>query len=656
MLTKEAFNALLKTIEEPPPGVIFVLATTEEHKVPPTILSRCQRLMFRLANSQDLVEHLLAVAKKENIEIESDALELVARRSGGGLRDALGLLDQASLLARPGEPVTQKDLLVLLGALDEDVLLSLSKGIIERNGKGVIDDISGLIMQGREPALIAQELAKHFLNLTKASYVTESERNAGANLGQFILGSQTYIQGLIEQTKSFERAELSQMVEHLDGLEQALKRTSQPSMTLEMALLSLCHRNEIANVKELEKRLAQLEKAVSEGDFGSHAGGHRMAARDDSHRPHQQTVQQPAARPAPPPVQQPAPQMVAQSAPGPVPQPAAQPVPQPTQAVESAPPTVQESAPAEPAQPLADAYGDDDDQLPMFQEDGSEEEEDAYLPPVRSDAVAQSPPPPPVPQPAAAQPYEAQSADEMPLTELDELWSALLDALHKRSIPAYSLVQAHAFPIRLEPGQLTIGVKQVFQKSIEGKVNQIATAFKDVRNEDIRVMVKVADGNQPSEKSKRPAASNAGLASAGPPPQENNLQPASATATSTATMETGTNRSSYTPPAGSGDQDDDGADDEEPQPAGYSAPSQSRHDQQHAPAGTAPAAEERARTAGTATATQTETGAPSPSAKGHSEVKTRIDSVILVEDSGLESSSLQETYKIFEGPGSRLIG
>jgi DNA polymerase-3 subunit gamma/tau len=111
MLTKEAFNALLKTIEEPPPNVIFILATTEEHKVPPTIISRCQRLMFRLANHKELSQHLRKIADIENISILDEAIDLIARRSGGGLRDALGLLDQASLLSSPDKPVSISDLL-----------------------------------------------------------------------------------------------------------------------------------------------------------------------------------------------------------------------------------------------------------------------------------------------------------------------------------------------------------------------------------------------------------------------------------------------------------------------------------------------------------------------------------------------------------------
>src|SRR5271154_1568014 len=99
MLTKEAFNALLKTIEEPPPNVVFILATTEEHKVLPTIVSRCQKLMFRLVTQNELADYLAKIAEDQHIEIEGEALEVISRRSGGGLRDALGLLDQASLLS-----------------------------------------------------------------------------------------------------------------------------------------------------------------------------------------------------------------------------------------------------------------------------------------------------------------------------------------------------------------------------------------------------------------------------------------------------------------------------------------------------------------------------------------------------------------------------
>ncbi len=208
MLTKEAFNALLKTIEEPPDKVIFILATTEEHKVPPTIISRCQRLMFRLVNQGELKEHLRNVAKKENINIEEEALELVARRSAGGLRDALGLLDQASLLSTQSQAVGVSDLLALMGAVQEDVLLQISASIKENDGSTVLKSVQALLLDGREPAVVVQELAKHFLNLAKACYNTSS-KNAEEGGDHAILSSALYLDGLAKQSKDVAPAEIA---------------------------------------------------------------------------------------------------------------------------------------------------------------------------------------------------------------------------------------------------------------------------------------------------------------------------------------------------------------------------------------------------------------------------------------------------------------
>jgi len=299
MLTKEAFNALLKTIEEPPPKVIFVLATTEEHKEPPTIISRCQRLMFRLANHEELSRHLRKIADIEEISIEDDALDLIARRSGGGLRDALGLLDQASLLATKQKPATVPDLLALLGAVDEDVLLKMSEAIRDHDAGRVLQSVNGLLAQGREPSLVALELSKHFLNLAKAYHASLDQAN---DLRALITGSKGYIESCIESAQTFEAAELTQMVERLDQLESQLRRASQPALTLESGLLNLCHRNEILLVKQLAKRVADLEASMQSGV--SYVAPHPVA-----HAP------APIARPTPAQVSSPAPV----SAPAPAP-------------------------------------------------------------------------------------------------------------------------------------------------------------------------------------------------------------------------------------------------------------------------------------------------------------------------------------------------
>ena len=259
MLTKEAFNALLKTIEEPPPNVVFILATTEEHKVLPTIISRSQRLMFRLVTQDDLLLHLRSVATQENIEISDRALEFIARRSGGGLRDALSLLDQSSLLAAPGKPVDVADLLTLIGALHEDVLLEMSTHVLHRRGHELLLCANKLLQEGREPAMVVQELARHFLNLSKASYLADSEDPQGA-AGRLIVATPSYLQGLFEQAPHFDRAELSQLVELLDKLEQTCRRTSQPAMHLEVGLLAVCHRHEMLLIREIADRVSRLEQ------------------------------------------------------------------------------------------------------------------------------------------------------------------------------------------------------------------------------------------------------------------------------------------------------------------------------------------------------------------------------------------------------------
>ncbi len=310
MLTKEAFNALLKTIEEPPPMVVFILATTEEHKVPPTIISRCQRLMFKLVNQKELTAHLRNISKLEEINIQDDALELIARRSGGGLRDALGLLDQASLLSTKEKAVGVNDLLILLGAVHEDVLLQISGAIRNRDGHAVLSAANTLLMEGREPAVLVLELAKHFLNLTKASYMNETGGVTAESLTSLVLGSPSYLQAIVAQAKTFDRAELALMVEYLDKLEQSCRRSSQPVLSVEMGLLALCHRHDMTFVRDLDARVKLIENVL--GDEIARGPAVPSAARPTTLAPQTKLAQQAAPSPsyAPKPASQLSPPLV----------------------------------------------------------------------------------------------------------------------------------------------------------------------------------------------------------------------------------------------------------------------------------------------------------------------------------------------------------
>lgn len=472
MLTKEAFNALLKTIEQPPPGVVFILATTEEHKVLPTIVSRCQKLMFKLISQDAMIAHLRHVADSEDISIENDALRLIARRSGGGLRDALSNLDQASLLASKEHPVDVPDLLRLLGALHEDVLLNLSKQISQRDGQEVINSVGQLLGEGREPAVVLQELSRHFLNLMKASYLQGSKEANSEALSNFVLGSDNYINGLLSQSELFERAELSQIIEQLDRLEQTCKRTSQPAMHLEIGLLSICHRHDIYLLKDLLKRVEALEQGASQN-----ADYSRSAARPVQASASQHTHAAPAAQSQPRYTAPPA-------------QPAAPAPPAPSRSLEA--PLTASTAVVEPqASAPPPSQRQEDLSISMVQ---AVDESPAYSDDSEAPAA-----------PAAAPPSAAAAGDLN--SDIDYIWTQMLDELQRRHLPTFSLASTHGFPLAVSQADFTIGVmKENLQKMLESKVEHLRAAAQQVTGQNLQIKIRVSSDPGPGEKRSAPAA------------------------------------------------------------------------------------------------------------------------------------------------------
>lgn len=487
MLTKEAFNALLKTIEDPPPNVVFVLATTEEHKVLPTIVSRCQRLMFRLVMQGDLLTHLRSVADKESIDITDGAIDFLARRSGGGLRDALGLLDQASLLAAPGTPVDVKDLLSLLGALHEDVLLKLSDHILHRRGKELLTGAAQLLDEGREPAIIVQELAKHFLNLAKASYVSADSQGI-ENGEELFSGSPEYVRGVCAQAPSFERSELTQMVEALDRLEQACRRSTQPAMHLEVGLLSLCHRHDMLLVRELSERVERLERALS--------GQAPLPAPPviPAHAAH--GAAPPAVSSLPPPVKQPTAKQAESVA--------------DNRAATSSQPSAQ-TGHADHRQPVAAAP------LPTT---GVSPAQDVVL--AVTVSAAEEPKQPEAPSaPTSAAEEQVASPDE-----LDRVWSQTLEELQRRHIPTYSLANVHAVPLSLTDRELILGTKEAFVKTLEMKSDHIKAACMAVVGKSINLKIRSVnlEAAVRTASAARPREANRSAAVSSTPRQQGSLQ------------------------------------------------------------------------------------------------------------------------------------
>ena len=228
MLSTAAFNALLKTLEEPPKHVVFVLATTDPQRVLPTIISRCQKFDFRRIPLEAMVKHLSDIASKENINIAPDAITLVAQVAQGGLRDAESLLDQLSLL--PGE-VTVEAVWDLVGAVPEQDLMALTKAIASNKSEDVLDHCRHLMDRGREPLVVLQNLAGFYRDLLIA-------KTAPTRSDLVAVTPPTWNQ-LREFAQQLEVSTILQGQQHLKDSESQIKNTTQPRLWLEVTLLGL---------------------------------------------------------------------------------------------------------------------------------------------------------------------------------------------------------------------------------------------------------------------------------------------------------------------------------------------------------------------------------------------------------------------------------
>ena len=228
MLSTAAFNALLKTLEEPPPRVVFVLATTDPQRVLPTILSRCQRFDFRRIPLDALEQHLGWIAEQEQIGITAEALHVVAQRAQGGLRDAESLLDQLSLLPPPVEPMAVWD---LLGAVPEQELLQLATALAASEPLGVIEASRTLLERGREPGAVLQGLAGMLRDLVLAGVAPERLELTSV--------SPQVRPELPTLARRIGKARLLHWQAQLKGSEQQLRQSVQPRLWLEVLLLGL---------------------------------------------------------------------------------------------------------------------------------------------------------------------------------------------------------------------------------------------------------------------------------------------------------------------------------------------------------------------------------------------------------------------------------
>ena len=261
MLTPAAFNTLLKTLEEPPKNLVFILATTESHKVLTTIISRCQRFDFKRVN-QDLISlKLKEIAKKENIKINDKAVSVISRRCHGGMRDALGLLDQTSVLSSLQDEVTENDIISLMGSMPEDTLFKIAGCLADKDTDGLISLINEISVTN-EPVQVIRELLNYFRNSLFVKTSSDLEQ-----IKDLVDVSANILPALKEQVGKFETNEIVQIIEKLSNCERTLKSSSQQLLWLEVGLIGICHRHDIQVIKELESRIIKLEEAIYSGNM-----------------------------------------------------------------------------------------------------------------------------------------------------------------------------------------------------------------------------------------------------------------------------------------------------------------------------------------------------------------------------------------------------
>ncbi len=439
MLTKEAWNAFLKTLEEPPPQTVFVLATTESHKVMATIADRCQRFDFQRPSLEQISEVLNRVAEAESIELDEGAAAMIARSATGSFRDALGTLDQ--LVAFGGAHVELDSVLEMLGAADAELLFEAVDAVAEEDPKAVLLGVEKMARSGRDPSQFARDLLAHLRHLL----ITQT---TGEVPTSFVVTA-TDTARLQAQAGAIGAATLVRTIDELAAALTAIREGDEARLAVEIALLKAARPDLDPGTEGLLRRIERLEKGLPDGG-GRGAGP--VAAGD----------------PPPPPVAKASSGVVPPTAP---PAPAAQP-----------------SDSVSPAEPAASGpgneFGDPGPERPPLDDPDPSEEEEAEPAPQSASRTEPAPSPaetkessaspeirsgdsgegsPGTPREVApgdpspeAPPSPEVPAGDLSFEEIVRVWPAVLDEVAKKS-PALAATFDGARPVGFEDGTLTVG-------------------------------------------------------------------------------------------------------------------------------------------------------------------------------------------------------
>jgi DNA polymerase-3 subunit gamma/tau len=257
MLSIGAFNALLKTLEEPPSHVVFILATTDQHKVPATIHSRCQRFEFRRVSATEIAKNISVFLTKENISIDQDAITLIAQLGDGSFRDTLNICDQAISFYK-NEHITEEMVRALVGAVDTSTLFETTYALINKDANTLIEIVQNINAQGRDIAQFIAELTLHFRNLMVAKVVGDNIANSNAlNLAEHTLTK------LAEQAQVVSHGKLTSFITELNTLSTKIKHEKNQKILLEITFIKLCYADEVVvtQTKPAEKAQVQASSA-----------------------------------------------------------------------------------------------------------------------------------------------------------------------------------------------------------------------------------------------------------------------------------------------------------------------------------------------------------------------------------------------------------
>jgi len=252
MLTPEAFNALLKTLEEPPPHAKFIFATTQSHKVPPTVLSRCQRFDFRRIEPEKIVENLRTIAKKEGIHADDEALTMIARHADGSLRDAQVSLDQ--LASFTDGKVRAQDVAHVLGLVPEDALFALSASIKKRDPQEGLALINRYLGDGKDPVQILNALIEHFRHILVVKLAKKSDTLLHMS-AEMIARYRAHA----EQFSTEEALYMSALFSHTIDL---ARKADIAKIPLEITIIKLCQLPQLVSLPEIMDRLETLERGL----------------------------------------------------------------------------------------------------------------------------------------------------------------------------------------------------------------------------------------------------------------------------------------------------------------------------------------------------------------------------------------------------------